>query len=198
MKLRLPWMLAGWLFAGATHAAEAAPPPEPAASPTAATADASPPSDESLHRLLEVTQKRALLDSMRAQMQGFVKESLAQAFRDGAQGRSVSTQQQAILDRMRAKLTALMDQSLNWETLEPIYLRAYRASFTQSEVDSLIAFYQTPAGQALLTKMPLVMQNMIGEMKSIMLSLQQQVRAVREQAVREMQNLPSAPRTNSG
>ncbi len=166
MKLGCSWILAGWLLAGISNAAAAAPPPQAVASPPAPTAHDGPPSDESLRKLLETTRARALLDSMRGQIDAFMK--------------------------------AIVTQSMNWEQMEQLYLRVYRASFTQSEVDDLTAFYETPAGQALLTKMPLVMQNLFGEMRGMMQSLQQQMLEVQKETVRELQNLPSTPQTNSG
>jgi hypothetical protein len=46
---------------------------------------------------------------------------------------------------------------LNWNTLEPEYTRLYMEVFTEAEVREMITFYQTPLGQKLLTKMPLLM-----------------------------------------
>jgi hypothetical protein len=158
----------------------------------------SPPSDASLRKLLETTRARALLDSMRGQIDAFMKDAMDSAMREGAQGKALTTQQKAVLESMRAKLTAIVESALNWEEMEQLYLRVYRASFTQSEVDDLTAFYETRAGQALLTKMPLVMQNLFGEMRGIFQTLQQQMLEVQKETVRELQNLPSAPQTNSG
>ncbi len=198
MKLGCSWILAGWLLAGISNAAVAAPPPQAVASSPAPTAHDGPPSDESLRKLLETTRARALLDSMRGQIDAFMKEAMDTALRQGAQGKALTAQQQAVLDHMRDKMTAIVTQSMNWEQMEQLYLRVYRASFTQSEVDDLTAFYETPAGQALLTKMPLVMQNLFGEMRGMMQSLQQQMLEVQKETVRELQNLPSVPQTKSG
>jgi len=198
VKLGCSWILAGWLLAGISNAAAAAPPPQAVASPPAPTAHDGPPSDESLRKLLETTRARALLDSMRGQIDAFMKDAMDTALRQGAQGKALTAQQQAVLDHMRDKMTAIVTQAMNWEQMEQLYLRVYRASFTQSEVDDLTAFYETPAGQALLTKMPLVMQNLFGEMRGMMQSLQQQMLEVQKETVRELQNLPSTPQTNSG
>jgi uncharacterized protein len=46
---------------------------------------------------------------------------------------------------------------LNWNTLEPEYTRLYMEVFTEAEVREMTTFYQTPLGQKLLTKMPLLM-----------------------------------------
>ena len=46
---------------------------------------------------------------------------------------------------------------LDWNTLEPEYTRLYMEVFTEAEVREMTTFYQTPLGQKLLTKMPLLM-----------------------------------------
>ncbi len=53
---------------------------------------------------------------------------------------------------------AELEDRLGFEKLKPLYIRIYQARFTQEEVDQLIVLYQTPAGQLLAAKMPLVSQ----------------------------------------
>jgi len=55
--------------------------------------------------------------------------------------------------------------------MKPVYIKLYDETLTEEEVNGAVAFYKTPAGQALLNKMPLlmqksmvVMQEMLGEM----------------------------------
>ena len=48
-------------------------------------------------------------------------------------------------------------EQMAWKVLEPEYTRVYLEVFTEPEVRELIAFYQTPLGQKMLTKMPLLM-----------------------------------------
>ena len=48
-------------------------------------------------------------------------------------------------------------EQMNWSVLEPEYSRAYLEVFSEPEVRELIAFYQTPLGQKMLAKMPLLM-----------------------------------------
>jgi hypothetical protein len=47
---------------------------------------------------------------------------------------------------------------VNWAKIKPVFNQIYRDVFEQEEVDGLIAFYQSSAGKAYLTKMPQVIQ----------------------------------------
>ena len=71
-----------------------------------------------------------------------------------------------------------------------MYLRTYRASFTQDELDGMMAFYKTPAGIAMTKKMPLVMQNVMGEMQSVMKPMQVKMREIQRETMQELQALP--------
>ncbi len=80
-----------------------------------------------------------------------------------------------------------MKEVLDWNKLEPMYVRVYQKSFTQEEVDGLIAFYRTPAGQALINKMPVVMQNMMTEVQQMMHPMMQAMKRMQQEVVAEIQ-----------
>jgi hypothetical protein len=48
-------------------------------------------------------------------------------------------------------------EQMSWTALEPEYTRLYLELFSEPEVRELITFYQSPLGQKLLVKMPVLM-----------------------------------------
>jgi uncharacterized protein len=92
---------------------------------------------------------------------------------------------------MRTKIIAAYDESLNAQAMQMIMVRVYQATYTQDEVDGLIAFYKTPAGQALINKSPLMMQNMMGEMRALMRPLVQQIGQIKKDSEQELKALPA-------
>jgi hypothetical protein len=68
-----------------------------------------------------------------------------------------------------------------------MYVRIYQKSFNQQEIDSLIAMYKSPAGQMLLTKMPTVLQNTMGEMQQLMQPVMQRIHQMQRDVVAQMQ-----------
>jgi uncharacterized protein len=76
---------------------------------------------------------------------------------------------------------------LDWHKLEPMYIRVYQKTFTQSEVDNLIAMYQSPGGKALLNKMPVVLQNTMNEMQPIMQPIMQRIQRMQRDVVADIQ-----------
>lgn len=79
-----------------------------------------------------------------------------------------------------------MQGEFAWEKLEPVYLRLYRASFTEEEIVGMLSFYKTPAGQAVITKMPLLTQNTMIEIQKLLSGITPQIQKIQEDFIAEM------------
>ena len=88
-----------------------------------------------------------------------------------------------------ASMSAVVTDMLNWEALLPMYLRTFRASFTQDEIDGVIKFYKSPAGRAYVKKLPLVMQNVMREMPDFMKPVQEKMMAIQRESIQELKDL---------
>ena len=150
-------------------------------------ANDAPASDESIREMLAITDARNLLDTVKAQVEATMKATSQQA----TQGKATTPERQAVLDRKLAKMEAALDETLNWDNLEPLYLRTYRASFTQDELDGMVAFYRTPAGQAMIKKLPLVMQNVMAEMQDLLKPMQEKIQQIQRESLQELKDLPA-------
>ena len=140
------------------------------------------PSDESLKELLRITETQKLLDSSVGQIDSIMKAGMQQAFK----GKTLTPRQQKQIDDMQDKMMTIFKQEMNWEMLEPLYLQVYRDSFTQEEIDGMLVFYKTPPGQAVVKKMPLVIQNTMSEMQKRSRLVLQKVLKMIEATVAEM------------
>jgi uncharacterized protein len=149
----------------------------PSASPTSA-----PPSESSIKQLLELAQAHKLVDSVMAQMDNLMQETIAQA----TKGQPISDKVQKDIDQRRNEVVALMKDLLDWRKLEPMYIRIYQKTFTQPEIDGMIAFYKTPSGRAVISKMPKAMQNTIDEMQQMMGPVMQKMQQMQRDVAAEV------------
>jgi hypothetical protein len=133
-------------------------------SPGAPAAASNPPSEATIKQMLEVMQARKLVDSMMTQMDTLMLQMVAQA----TQGQTIPPKVQKEIDQQRSEVMAMMKDLLAWEKLVPLYVRVYQKTFTQQELDGMLAFYKTPVGAAMIAKMPAVMQNTMEETQSLM------------------------------
>ena len=63
----------------------------------------------------------------------------------------------AAADEIVTRMTALLTEKLSWDKIKPAMTKLYADNFTEEELAASLAFYKTPAGQAMLTKLPKVM-----------------------------------------
>lgn len=65
--------------------------------------------------------------------------------------------QQEIVTRYRGEVSKILKDEMIWDKIESDIVTLYMQSFTEDELKELIAFYQTPLGQKMITRMPGVM-----------------------------------------
>ncbi len=73
---------------------------------------------------------------------------------DKAAGDTPTPEQKAKIEAFKKQAAGLIDAQVGWATLKPGFIDLYVKSFTEEQLDAIIAFYKTPAGTALLEKMP--------------------------------------------
>jgi hypothetical protein len=118
------------------------------------SAFAAPPSNESISQLLVATRMERSVGAAQQGLEQAVRNSINQSL----QGRTLTPQGQKVIEKFSADAGAIIRKEINWADLKGAYLKLYAETFTQEEVDGLLAFYRSPAGVALLEKMPQVTQ----------------------------------------
>ncbi len=148
----------------------------------AGNALAAAPSDESLRELLQITSSRKLLDNSMAQLDAIMQSSMQQALA----GKPVTPEAQRTLDKMRSRTMALLHEEMQWKVLEPMFIDIYRQSLSQDEVDGMLAFYKSKAGQAVIAKMPLVMQLTMQALQQRMRVLLPKMQTIQDETLAEL------------
>ncbi|HEY2779791.1 MAG TPA: DUF2059 domain-containing protein [Steroidobacteraceae bacterium] len=155
-------------------------------------ANNAPASDASIRELLELTNAQQMVEGMKGQVTAMMSSAMQNVTKD----QTVTPARQEILDRMRAKMSAVVTDMMNWNDLLPMYLRTFRASFSQDEIDGVIKFYRSPAGRAYVKKLPLAMQNIMREMPEFMKPLQEKMAAIQRETVQELKDLKQKEDSN--
>jgi hypothetical protein len=157
---------------------------------------AAPPSDQSINQLLQLTKVDQQMDSVFTQMEGAMKASLQQA----TKGRPLSADEQAVLDRRQAKMAGIMKEELSWDKMKDLYVQAYRETFSREEIVGLIAFYQTPVGQSLVSKQPELTKRTMTILQQRMAPMMQRMQKMSEETALELKKAkaenPPGPGTN--
>lgn len=145
------------------------------------SANATQPTSSSIDLLLSVTKTEKTLDSMYFLVEKSMHQYLAESLKD----KNLSPNQKRLIDAAPSKFTQVMREEMSWEMMRPLYIQIYQESFTQEEIDGLIAFYKSPAGSAFVEKMPVVMQKTMSVMQSRMGPMMEKMQAAMNQAIAE-------------
>jgi hypothetical protein len=114
--------------------------------------------------------------------------SMQEAFAD----QKLTPEKQKVVEEMRAKAVALINEEMNWESIEKLSIEIYSKSFSQQEIDSMIAFYKSPGGQAILNKMPAVMQSTLEAMQGRMSTLLEKLQKLQDDTLEQLNKMPAA------
>ncbi|MBC3875154.1 DUF2059 domain-containing protein [Undibacterium flavidum] len=155
----------------------------------ASAADA-PASDASIKQLIEITNSKKMLDGLMPQMDAMMKSSMQQALA----GNKMTAEQEAVVLEMQKELATLLKNEMTWETIEPMFLEIYKKSFTQKEIEGMLSFYQSPAGQAVIKKMPLVMQMTMQMMERRMAVMMPKLEKISAESVEKLKKVSEQPK----
>ncbi len=125
---------------------------------TVVSLPAAPPTDQSIEQLLRVMQVEKMFDQMMSQMNSAMRTGMEQGLQESLKGKAPTPGQQAQIDAFQKKFSAVIKDELSYPKLKDVYVQVYRETFTQDEINSIVAFYGSPAGQAMVQKTPVAMQ----------------------------------------
>src|SRR5579872_2211335 len=73
----------------------------------------------------------------------------------------------ADIEDFQRRLLDLTAAHMSWQTMKPVYVAMYDETFTADELQPLVGFFKSPAGQAYVDKMPLLTGNTIKQMQQV-------------------------------
>ena len=155
---------------------------------SSAAALAEPASEASIRQLLDVTQAQKLVDGMRDQVSATINNSMSQEIQQSLHGATPTPRQEQAIANMKSRMVDLIQGALTWKKLEPRYMSLYRDTFSEEEVEGMLAFYRTPAGQAVINKMPVLAQKTVQETQKMISDMTPQLQQIMEQYVTEMES----------
>ena len=95
---------------------------------------------ESLHRSVALAKSQVTVDA--------VQELI---------GAKLTPEAGKAMGQYQDKVALVMSDAIVWEKLKPAYVQLFAETYTESELDGILAFYKSPPGQAMVAKNPLLM-----------------------------------------
>jgi len=144
---------------------------------TGLLASAQEPSKEAkIVRVLALMKAEALTDQVFEQMKAETASISAP---------NASEKERAHAREIQAKIMDLVKDRMNWEKMRPVYVKMYSETFTDEEIDGMLAFYQSPAGRAMLEKMPQLVAKIMALAQSQMAGLMPEIERPRQEPAKK-------------
>ena len=147
------------------------------------------PTKEQLAKLFELMRLHQQVQSVLTMTQSMMQQQLSAQTKERAGqlgGDSLTSDQQAAIAKIADKY---MQKAFNILTIDELLddmTAIYQRHISRSDVDALIAFYSTPAGQHLLDAQPAILKEY---MPVIMQRVQERSKALGEAEAREMEEV---------
>jgi hypothetical protein len=141
-------------------------------SPTSALADEAS-KNAKIEEMLQLTHVDRMISQSFDQMKTMVSSQMSKA--------DMSAEDRQHAEELQQKMMAMIADRLSWEKSKASYVRIYAETYTESEVDGILAFYKSPAGQAMLEKMPQLMQKSMELSQRLMGDVMPQIQQMAEQ-----------------
>ena len=163
----------------------------------ALSVQAQQPTESSILEMLNDLQVDKLLTQAVKQMNDGIVKAMDQKIQSTMEGRQLTAEQTAAIDKFRTKFSKTIESELSFGKIRGIYVQCYKETFTQQEVDGILAFYNSPSGKAITQKYPQVMQKAQSLMQTKMGSLSEGVGKDMEQLVKDLEKGEAKPASNS-
>lgn len=126
-----------------------------------------------IERILALTNADAMMNQVFNQMKATSAASLAPGATPERRAKAQQTQE---------KIMELIKTRMNWEKMRPHYVKIYDETFDAAEIDGMFMFYQSPAGRAMLEKMPALMGKTMAFVQTQMAEIMPEIQRISREA----------------
>jgi len=95
-----------------------------------------------------------------------------------AQMPAATPEQTAKAREVQDKILDLVKSRIGWDKMRPAYIKLYDETFSEEEISGILAFYESPAGRAMLAKMPTLLTKLIEVAQAQMTDLQPEIQRI--------------------
>jgi hypothetical protein len=134
-----------------------------------------------IDELLRVMNTKATIDQMYDQLAKQMESASAAA----AVQYHIPPDRQPEMAELSKRLAAILSDQMSWEKMKPVYEKIYADVFDESEIEGLLAFYNSPAGQSFVTRTPLILRKSTEAMQSRLPDLMSAIQKATQDFVQE-------------
>ena len=132
-------------------------------------------------------------DSLMAQQLGALRDRVNElASQQSGAAAATPAQKQLTADYLK-QVQGVTDDEVGWAKLRPIVIQSYADTFTEADLDGIIAFYKSPAGQAIVSKTPELSTKTMTLVQDRIKDMQPKLAQMTEDYMKKMKATDAAP-----
>ena len=143
-----------------------------------------------VEQMLTLTKTDSISQNMLANVPTRVKTLAA---RQPSVANATTPEQKKLADDYLNQMATIAQGGANWSALKPKLVDLYMATFTEADLDGILAFFKTPSGQDFASKSPELSGKTVDILQGAITALQPQFEAATKAFQTQMQNLPVTP-----
>ena len=140
-------------------------------------------------QLLTATKADRMADQMLQQISGVMQRQMEQQHLPPA----LKPKMDQMMQEMMSELRAMLD----WKTLKGDYAKIYSDNFSEQELQAIVDFYKSPAGQVYVDKIPAIMAEAMQQQEQrigpLIAHLQERIRKLADEPPPPQPNGPTTP-----
>jgi hypothetical protein len=138
--------------------------------------------------------KQTINASLQSQINQIVDSQLKNVGDGSPQDSEKRRSMAADIQDFERRLLDLTTAHMSWQTMKPIYVAMYDETFTADELQPLVAFFSSRAGQAYVDKMPLLVGNTMKRMQQVVAEMMPDIQKLNAEFLQEMkEKYPKKP-----
>jgi hypothetical protein len=130
-----------------------------------------------IEEMLRLTKTDEMMQQVMSQMKAMNLQQLQ---------KNLAPDEKAQAAEMQQKIFDLVNAKMSWEKFKPAIVQIYAEVYTDEELDGILAFYRSPAGHAMIEKMPQLMSRTMAVAQKLMGDIQPEIeKMVKESAPKD-------------
>jgi len=126
------------------------------------------------------------MDRMMDQLMVGVKNQVQQIVQSMPTADDATPEQKKQIVDFQQRVLGLVNDKLGWKALEPDFISLYASTYTEEELDGILAFYRSPIGQTMIEKTPELTAKSTEITQQKMREVQPQLNAMVQDFMRQM------------
>ncbi len=149
---------------------------------------AEPAKKQTVDTFFDIANMQKTMNAVYSQMDGMFKHMTVSM--------NIPEEEKPIMDKYLNKYTEMVKEEMSWDKIKEPMEKIYSSVYTEEEMQGIVKFYKSPAGQKMLNKMPELMQASNSIMQDMVKNMMPKIQALQKEMIGELEQAKKEASSN--